>query len=103
MKGQYLKRYSILLAVILFCAALIAALTFTIPHTAEAQSYYDLNDTDGGTAASISIADLQELNALTCVNYTPDEFLIPGSQKQGTPVDLTQNNKFAQAAPLSLS
>lgn len=96
MKGQYLKRYSILLAVILFCATLIAVLTFAIPHTAEAQSCYDLNGTDGGSVASISITDLQELNALTCVNYTPDEFLIPGSQRQGTPVDLTQNNQFAQ-------
>lgn len=95
MKG-YLKRYCILLAVSLFCAALIATLTFVIPHTAKAQSYYDLNGTDGGSVASISITDLQELNALTCVNYSPDEFLIPGSQMQGMPVDLTQKNNFAQ-------
>ena len=95
MKGC-LKRYCILFAVSLFCAALIATLTFAIPHTAKAPSYYDLNGTDGGSVASISITDLQELNALTCVNYSPDEFLIPGSQKQGMPVDLTQKNNFAQ-------
>ena len=93
MKGQYLKRYGILLAVSLFCAILIAVLTSAIPKTAKAKPYYDLNGTDGGSVASISIADLQELNALLCVNYTPDEFLIPGSQRQGTPVDLTQNAK----------
>lgn len=95
MKG-YLKRYFILFAVSLFCAALIATLTFAIPHTAKAPSYYDLNGTDGETVASISITDLQNLNALTCVNYSPDEFLIPSSQKQGIPVELTQKNKFAQ-------
>ena len=96
MKEPYFKRYSILLAVILFCAALIAALTFAIPKTAKAPCDYSLSGTDGESVASISITDLQQLNALTCVNYTPDEFLIPGSQKQGTPVDLTQNNKFAK-------
>lgn len=93
MKGKYLKRYSILLAVSMFCAVLIAVLTLAIPKTTKAKPYYDLNGTDGEPVASISITDLQELNTLTCVNYTPDEFLIPGSQKQGTPVDLTQNAK----------
>ena len=95
MKG-YLNRYCILLAVGLFCAALIAALTFAIPKTAKTPCDYSLSGTDGESVASISITDLQELNTLTCVNYTPDEFLIPGSQKQGTPVDLTQNNQFAR-------
>ena len=47
MKEPYFKRYSILLAVILFCAALIAALTFAIPKTAKAPCDYSLSGTDG--------------------------------------------------------
>ncbi len=55
-----------------------------------------LTGTDGNPVASVSVADLEDLNYLTYANYTPDEYLNPNVEIQGTPVDLRENNEFAK-------
>lgn len=87
--------YCILTATLLCYALLVTILLFCIPPVHKAPADTDLLGTDNSNVASVSIADLTDFNTLTAVNYTPDRFLQPGSEIQGTPVSLTQNNRFA--------
>lgn len=95
MKKTCKIRYGILGATFLCCTMLVMILLFGIPSLHRAPSDTELVGTDGNNVASVSILDLTELNVLTSVNYTPDEFLQPNQEIQGTPVDLTQKHRFA--------
>lgn len=94
-QNLYLFRYAVLGAVFLLAAALILSLTLCGTNSKIAPSDTELAGTDGKQLSSVSIIDLAQLNTLPSVNYTPDEFLIPNSQIQGTPIDLTAKQHFA--------
>lgn len=90
------RRYLFLGTLFLLCTLLVVSLLLGTPRTAVAPSDRSLTGTDGEAVASVPITGLKDLNVLSEVNYTPDEFLQPNSQIQGTPVDLTRKNNFAR-------
>ena len=95
MKKSGKIRYGILGATFLFCTVMVMILLFGIPSLHRSPSDTELIGTDGNNVASVSILDLTDLSVLTSVNYTPDKFLQPNQQIQGTPIDLTQKHQFA--------
>lgn len=96
MKNSVLKRYTIIGTIILAAVILCLSLICCTPNLPGAPSDTSLQGTDGNPVASVSITELENLNYLTCVNYTPDEYLNPNYEIQGTPVDLRKKNEFAQ-------
>ena len=96
MKQSVFIRYGIVGAILLFATAFILCLHFFFVPPVSAAGDTSLEGTDGNAIASVSITDLAELNSLPFVNYTPDEYLNPNFEIQGTPVDLREENEFAQ-------
>lgn len=96
MKNSVLKRYSIIGSVILAASILCLCLIYCTPTIPDAPCDTSLSGTDGNPVASVSITDLEGLNYLTYVNYTPDEYLNPNFEIQGIPIDLREKNEYAQ-------
>lgn len=89
-------RYSVLAAISL-ASCLIMLLLFFLPPEANLVPYdLSIRGTDQTPIVSVSIKDLESLNYLPYVNYTPDVYLTPKTEIHGTPIDLRQNHSFAQ-------
>ncbi len=96
MNQSVAARYCIAVAIFLSMTALIMFLNFFIPTPTHAVGDTSLRGTDNQPIASVSITDLKDLNSLPYVNYTPDKYLNPNFEIQGTPIDLREKNQFAQ-------
>lgn len=99
MTNPILKRFIVLSAVTAAAVIVICCIIGLVPPSPVAPVSH-LTGTDGNPVASVSIADLDRLSTVTHANYTPDEFLIPKAEISGTPVDLRENNRFAERGTL---
>ena len=88
--------YLIPVSVFIVCVLIVILLTFCSKRFNNAPFDTSLSGTEGTPISSVSITDLQKMNVVNSVNYTPNKFLIPNSEISGTPVNLSENNKFAQ-------
>ena len=88
MKNAVLRRFLTVICSAVATLVLAFSVTYAIPGVKAAPLTEGIAGTDGAPVAAVSILDLDECTALGTANFTPNVFLKPGLEIEGTPVTL---------------